>query len=164
VGDAELRVELRRDEGRLEAGQHDAVDGARVNVALRHDPATGVAQGEAGRMVPLRGAADQEPAALCAPRGGRKTLRPLEGGVRADVDALDPGRDVVLEGRLPEGRNQRRVGSLAALVAGDVEPPGLALGVGDDGVEVRRLPLVHRRLLLAALRRLDRLAGHASRH
>ena len=37
MGDAEIVVELGRDEGRLQAGEDDPVDRARVDVALNHD-------------------------------------------------------------------------------------------------------------------------------
>ena len=119
---------------------------------------------EAGGVVSLRRAADQKPAALRSPCLRREALGPLEGGVRPDVDALDPGRDVVHEGRLAECGHEFGIRSLAALVAGDVEPTGIAVRIGDDRRQVRRLPLVHRDLPLAPLGRFERLAGHANRH
>ena len=46
-------VELGRDEGRLQAGEDDPVDRARMDVALNHDPGAGVAQHEARGVVAL---------------------------------------------------------------------------------------------------------------
>ena len=53
MGDAELGVELGCDEARLQAGEDDPVDGARVGVALNNDALAGVAKREAGGVVAL---------------------------------------------------------------------------------------------------------------
>jgi hypothetical protein len=100
VGDPELGVELGCDEDRLEPGKDQPVDRARVDVTLDHDPWSGLAQGEAGGVVSLRGAVDQEPALPRAPGFGREPLRLLERGrLGPDVDALDQRRDIVIEQR-----------------------------------------------------------------
>ena len=142
VGDAELSVELGGYERRLEPGEHDAVHGARVHVSLRDDLASGMAQRETGGVVSLRGAADQEPAAPRSPCLRGEPLGPLKRRVRPDVDPLDSRRDVVLERSLAQCRDELGVRALAALVPRNVKPPGVARGVGDDGIEIRRLPLI----------------------
>ena len=65
--------------------------------------------------------------------------------VGPDVDPLDPGREVERQDLIAERLAQRRVGAGPALVAGDVEAAGVALGVGDQRVEVGRRVLVHGR-------------------
>ena len=133
VGDAELRIDLGRDEGRAQPGEHQPVDDRGVDVALDdHRPAVGrsgsqlparVGEGHADRVVSAGGAVDQEPAALGAPGLGREALRALEWGrLGPDVDPLDAGRDVMEDGGLAEGVGQPGVGA-GALVPGDVEPP-----------------------------------------
>ncbi len=121
------------------------------------------------RVVAARGAVDQEPAALRAPGLGGEPLGELErrlGRVGADVDALDPGRDVEPQRRLAERLAQRRVGARPALVAGDVEAARVAVGVGDERVEVgRRGPGPSARHGSSALgrRRRSRAASRARR-
>ena len=97
-------------------------------------------------MVAARAAVDQEPAAPRAPGLGGQPLGELERGVGrvgADVDALDPGGDVELAAPVAERLAQRRVGARPALVAGDVEAAGVAVGVGDQRVEVGGRVLLH---------------------
>jgi len=53
VGDAQLGVELGGDEGRLQPGEDDPVDRARVGVALHDDAAAVVAKREAGGVISL---------------------------------------------------------------------------------------------------------------
>ena len=142
VGDPELGVELGRDEGRLQPREDDPVDRARVGVALDHDAAAVVAKREAGGVIALRGAVDQKPAPPRAPGAGGEPLSPLEGGVGTDVDALDPGRDVAVERRLAQRLDCRRVRPVSALVPGDVEAAGPALGIRDDRVEIGSLVLL----------------------
>ena len=79
VGDPELGVELGRDEGRLEPGEDDPVDRARMGVALDDDARALVAKREAGGVVSLRGAVDQKPAAPRAPGAGCEPLSTLKG-------------------------------------------------------------------------------------
>ena len=73
-----------------------------------------MAQRQAGGVVALRGAGEQEPASSRAPRLGRQQLRLLERGRarRPDIDAGDQGRDVELErlrpDRLDQARDRRR--------------------------------------------------------
>ena len=83
-----------------------------------------VGERQADRVVAARAAVDQEPAPPRAPGLGGEPLGELErrlGRIGADVDALDPGRDVEPQRRFAERLAQRRVGARPALVAGDVE-------------------------------------------
>jgi hypothetical protein len=128
-----------------------------VDVSLHDDAAAGVPKREAGGVVALGGAVDEEPASLRAPGVGGQALGLLEGGVLADVDALDPGWDVAVEGLPPEGLDRRRVGAESALVPRDVEASRPALSVGEDRVEVRGLVLVGTGGPLPGVSRADRL-------
>ena len=116
--------------------------------------------------LPPDAAVDEEPAPLRAPGVGGQPLRELERGlrrVRADVDPLDPGRDVEQQRRLADRLAKRRVGARAALVAGDVEAPGIAPDVVDERVEVGRLVLIHRLHRIEAGRPRAALAQAAER-
>ena len=96
-----------------------------MDVALDDDPLADVREREAKSVVAARAAVDEKPAALRAPCLGGQPLCLLErrcGRIGADVDALDPGRDVEPQEPLADRLAQPRVRPPAALVAGDVEP------------------------------------------
>ena len=150
VGDAELRVELGRHEGRPQAGDHQPVDRARVGVALDHGLAAHVRERQHRDVVALRGAVDQEPAAACSPGRGGERLGLLERRrLGTLVDPRGERGDVEGDGSLAERLDEAGVGRAAALVAGDVEAAGVAVGVGAQRVEIGRLGL-RRRLALTA--------------
>jgi hypothetical protein len=86
-----------------------------------------VGQGEAGDVVPLRGAVDEEPGARGPPRLSGEALRLGERrGFRAGIDPLRERRDVDRERALPDRLAQPLVGGGAALVPGHVEAAGIA--------------------------------------
>ena len=102
VGDPQLGVELGRDEGRPHPAQHQPVDHRGVDVALDDDPVAAVGERQAGGVVALRGAVDQEPGARRPPGLGGEQLRLLEGGrFGADVDPLGDRGDVVAQAASP---------------------------------------------------------------
>src|SRR6185295_20183847 len=105
VRDAELGIQLGRDEGRLQPAEDDPVDRARVCVSLDHDARAEVAEREAGGVIALRGAIDEEPASPRAPGLGGEPLSALEGGMGTDVDPLEASRDVEVERRLAQLRD-----------------------------------------------------------
>ena len=149
VGDAQVRVELGGGEARPHAAEDEAVDRRGVDVALDDDLGAVVRQRQADRVVALRGAVDQEPAALRAPGAGGEILRLLEGGrLGADVDPLGDRGDVVAQADLADQLAHRRVGAGAALVAGDLEAAGVAGRVGEQRVDVggRVLALARHRI------------------
>ena len=141
VSDAELRVELGSEERRLEPGEDDPVHRARVDVSLGDHRPTGVTKRETGGVVSLRRAADQEPASAGPPRLRRQPLSPLKRRILSDVDALDPGGNVVVERRRTERRDQDRIGAGSSLVTWDVEATRTASRVVDERVEIWSLPL-----------------------
>jgi hypothetical protein len=105
-----------------------------------------VGERQADRVVAAGAAVDQKPAAPGAPRVGGESLGACERRlfrVGADVNALDPGRQVERQHLLAERLAQRGVGTRPSLVAGDVEAAGVASGVRDHRVEVGRRVLVH---------------------
>ena len=118
-----------------------------MDVALHDDAAARVAQGQERGVVPLRGAADEEPGAGSSPRVGGELLGLLEGvGIgRPDVDALDERRQVHVERLLPERLDHRRVCANAALVPRNRQPRRLARGVLAQGVDVGNPVLLHAR-------------------
>ena len=137
VGDAQLGVDLGGDEGGPQAGEDHAVDHRGVDVALDDDPVALVGDREAGGDVALRGAVDQEPGAPRPPGLGGEELGALEGSrLGADVDPLDQRGDVVTQPRGAGQLAQRRVGAGAALVARHVEAAGVAVGVGEERVQI----------------------------
>ena len=135
-----------------------------MGVALHDHLLAPVREREAGREVSLRGAVDQEPGALGAPRLGGQPLRLLERRrVDADVDAVGQRRDVERQRPLADRLQQPRVGALPALVPGHVQARRDAVGVVVQRVQIRRPPLVeaaplHRH---AVCRRRRRAAHHA---
>ena len=146
VGDAEVVVDGRGDEPRLQAAEDEPVDDRRVDVALNDRDLAEVRQRHADRMVAARGAVDEEPRAPRAPGLGGEPLRLLEGRVErvgADVEVLGPGREVERERQIADGLAPARIGPTPALVTGDVEAPDLAFGEIDERVEIRGLVLVH---------------------
>ena len=72
--------------------------------------------------------------------------------VGADVDSLHAGGEVEPQRRVADRGAQPGVGTGPALVAGDVEPPGIRRGVADERVEVGRLALVHEATVIPAAR------------
>jgi hypothetical protein len=101
VRETELDVDLRGDEGRLQPGEDEAVDGAAVDGALHDDARAPLGDGQARRHVALRGAVGQKPRPPGAPRVGREAPGELVGGDLAalrDVDALDERRQVERQG------------------------------------------------------------------
>ena len=144
--DAQLGVDLGGHERGRQAGEDAAVDGARVRVALNHDPVARVGEREQGHVVALRGAVDQEPASRRPPCLRRQGLRLLEGrGRRAGVDAPGERRYVHGQRALANRLTQLRIGRRAALVAGHVDSPGVARDVGAQGLQVRHFGLVGHR-------------------
>ena len=87
----------------------------------------------------LRRAPQASAASRCASWNG------VVGGIGADVDALDPGRDVEPQRRSPIASRSAGSAPGPALVAGDVEAARVAIGVGDQRVEVGSRVLVHAR-------------------
>ena len=149
MGDAEVRVELGGDEGRDQAREDGAVDDARVRVPLDDDVSARVAQRKARRVVSLRGAVQQEPAAMSAPRLGRELLGELERRrLLADVDPRDQRRDVHRKRPRAYRVRQRGIRSGAALVPRHVEPGRVALRVPAKRVDVRNRVLGHASKLL----------------
>src|SRR5688500_13384412 len=109
-----------------------------MRVALHDHARARVAKGEAGGVVSLRGAIEQEPAAPVDQGLARELLRELERRrLLADVDAGDQGGDVHLERTRPDAVKQRGIRSRAALVAGNVEARGVAPRVLSQRVDVR---------------------------
>ena len=97
MSDAELRVELRRDEPGVQAREHEAVDGRRVRISLDDYALTGVGQGETEGVVARGAAVDEKPAALCPISLRRQPLGELKRsplGIGPDIYAFDSGRDV----------------------------------------------------------------------
>ena len=128
----------RRDVGRHAAGEHEAVDDARVRVALDHDGRAERRERQRQRVVALARAVREEPGARGAVRLGGERLGALVGGRRgAEVDAVDVGRHVEHQRALAERGAQPGVGPGAALVAGDVEARRAAERVRPHRVEVR---------------------------
>ena len=129
VGDAELGVELGRDEARLAARRGRArrsIDEWTLRWTTTRLADVARARGRS-RGCP-GGAVDQEPAAPRAPGLGGEPLGPLERRVErvgADVDPLDPGRDVVLAGPARRAPRRARVGARA-------RPCGRGRGSGRD--------------------------------
>ncbi len=153
VGDPEAGVELGGREGGPQPAEHQPVDHGGVDVALHDHLAAAVGERQADRVVALRGAVDQEPAAARAPGAGGEPLGPLERGrLRADVDALGDRGDVVADADLADQLAHLRVGTRPALVPGHLEPAGIAGGVGEQRVDVggRVLALVARLLARAS--------------
>ena len=74
VGDAQLGVEFGGDERRPQAAHHEPVDHRGVDVALDDDLVADVGEGEAGGVVALRGAVDEEPGPAGAPGLGGEYL------------------------------------------------------------------------------------------
>src|ERR687891_2573267 len=108
-----------------------------MDVALYDHLLAAVGEGQAGRVVSLRGAVDQKPASPSPPGLGGQRLGLLEGRrAGADVDSLDQSRDVMAKPLVSDQAPQGGVGARLALVARDVEAAGIALGVGDQRVEV----------------------------
>ena len=68
VGDAELGIDARVDEGGVEPGKGEPVDDRRVHRPLQDDALAEAAQGQARDQVALAGAVGEEPGALAAPR------------------------------------------------------------------------------------------------
>ena len=87
----------------------------------------------------LRRAPQASAASRCASANG------ISAGFGPDVDPLDAGRQVELEQPVAERLAQGRVRPRASLVAGDVKPAGVAIGVRDHRVEVRGRVLLHGR-------------------
>src|SRR6185295_486046 len=116
-----------------------------------------VAEREAGGVIALRGAIDEEPASPRAPGLGGEPLSALEGGMGTDVDPLEASRDVEVERRLAQLRDRRWVCSGPALVPRNVEATWPAPGVIDDGVQIGSLVL-----LAVARLRLQSVARHSS--
>ena len=136
MGHAEVGVDLGRGKGRLEAGHDHSVDHRGVDVPLDHQLSAHVGDRQTHRLVALGGAVDQEPGPLGPPGFGRQLLCFLEGVRIADVDALDQGRNVVRQAGLPDQQVEPVIGSDAALMAGNVEPPGVALGELEQGIDI----------------------------
>ncbi len=132
MGDPQLGVDLRRDEGRPHPVQDQTVDDRGVDVALDDDLLAAVGEGHQGRVVALRGAVDEEPGAARAPSLGGELLRLLERGrLGADVDAFGDRGDVVAQRRCADQLDRRRVGAETALMAGDLEAARVARRVGE---------------------------------
>ena len=160
--EAELGVDLGRDEGRLQPREDEAVDRAAVDRALHDDAIAALGDGQAGRQVALRGAVGQKPRPPGAPRIGRQPPGDLVRGdlaARRDVDALDERRQV--ERQRPVGQRiaQAAVRRAAALVAGHHRPPRAARGEGPQRLEIRRRVLAGMRAALGHRRALERPGG-----
>ena len=137
MGDAELRVVCGLHEDGLQVRQDEAVDGARVDVALHDDAAPGVRERQAGHMRALRCSVHEEPRARRSPCFRRQSLRPVQRGrLGAYVDAVGAGGHV-------EGQrgSQMVAKDLArgepALVAGDVVTARLTGRVAGKRIQVR---------------------------
>jgi hypothetical protein len=135
--DVQLGVELRRHEGRMQAGHDEGVDGARMRVSLGHDAVAAVGEREQHRVVSLGGAVHEPPGAPRTPCLGRQTLGFLEWrGLLAHVDAPGERGDVERERGCADRLHETRIGTRPALVSRHVEPAGGARGVGSDRVQV----------------------------
>ncbi len=96
-----------------------------------------------GGEVALGGAVDEEPDAPRAPGLGGEALRLLEGGgVDADVDSVRERGDVHAQRELADRLDQPRRGARPALVPGHVQARGVAIGVLDERVQIRRALLL----------------------
>ncbi len=157
VRDAQLRIDLRRDERRAHARQDQRVDGARVGVSLHHHLVAVMGERETGREVALRRAVDQKPGPPRPPRLGGQPLGLLKRRrLWPDVDAVCQRGNVQAQRTLADRLAQLRVRAEPALVARNVQARGVAVGVCAQRVEVRR-PL----LLCAHPNRLDAPAVRA---
>ena len=138
VGHPELLVVLGRDKARHAAAEHEAIDDARVRVALHQDAIAGLGERQAEGVVPLRGAVGQKPRAA-GPVGGRgQLLGALVGRWGgAEVDPLDVLADIERQRPIADRGAEARVGARAALVARDVEANRAAEAVGDDRLQIR---------------------------
>ena len=134
--------------GATKAGSRPAriepVDRARVDVALHDHRAPAWRKRQAGRVVPLRGAVDQEPAAARPPGLGRQPLRRWN-GVGSGGRRRSPRSGRGCRSPRPASRrcDQLRVRAGAALVTRDVEPARIPACVGDQRIQVRGPRLVH---------------------
>ncbi len=137
VRDPQFGIEFGGGEGGPEAAHHHPVDHRGVDVALDDHLFADVGEGEAGGVVALRGAVDEEPGPPRSPGLGGEDLRLLERSrFGPDVDPLGDRGDVVAEAGVADQLAQGRVGAGAALVAGDLEAPRVAFGVGEQSVDV----------------------------
>jgi len=111
-----------------------------VRGALYDDLVAEVGERQAGDVVALRRAVQQEPGAACAPGLRRQLLRLLPGGrLGTGVDALDQRRDVERESRVAERLAELGVCARPALVPGNVKTARPACGVGPQRIEIRGL-------------------------
>ena len=141
VREPELDVDLRSDEGGLQAREDEAVDRAAVDGALHDDALAALGDGQAGGHVALRGAVGEKPGPPCPPRFGGQAARDLVRRGRAagnDVDALDERREVERERGAAQRLAQAVIGRGAALVPGHHGAARLARCERDQRFEIRR--------------------------
>ena len=139
MGDAELGVELGRDEGRLEAGEDDPVDRARVDVALDHDPRAGVASARQVAWLPCEAPLTRNQLRRAPHASAASRWACWNGGVagRRRCPRSRPGCRRSNAARA-ERVDERRVRSRARPCGpGTWKRPGSALRVVDERVEVR---------------------------
>jgi hypothetical protein len=111
--------------------RHDqAVDRARVGVALHDDLVAEMLESQARHMIGLRGAVGEEPGAARAPGFGGEQLGLLpRGWLGPGVDALDQRGDVERQRPVAQRLAKLRVRARPALMTRNVEAPRLAGGV-----------------------------------
>ena len=129
VGDAELGVELRRDEGRPHPVQHQPVDHRGVDVPLHDDLARpcGRAPCEVA-WLPCEAPLIEEPACAARPRRSAASSCACWNGVGSgpmSTPSVTEGMSLIEPGH-PDQLDHRRVGGEPTLVARHLEAPGLA--------------------------------------